>query len=254
MAPRLAIASGSPEPLGVTVWDDGINIAVVSRNAERIWFCLFDEDDKEVARFPLPSRTGDVWSGFVAGVKAGARYGLRADGPYGPESGHRFDPSKLLLDPYAVAIDRPFALHEVLSAPRSAEIDTAWAMPKAIVTGAASLIAAPQRRPRFIYEIGVRAFTKLHPDVPANLRGTIAGLTQPAVIEHLVTLGVDTIELMPVAAWIDERHLPPLGLTNAWGYNPVGLMVPEPAAGAGRDGRGAARGCGAARGRDRRHP
>ncbi len=228
MAPRVTIASGSPEPLGVTVWDDGINIAVVSRNADTIWFCLFDETgDREVARLALPSRTGDVWSGFIAGVKPGARYGLRADGPYGPETEHRFDPSKLLLDPYAVAIDRPFALHEALSAPRFAEIDTAELMPKAIVTAAAEPLFSPAK-PGFIYEVGVKAFTRLHPGVPEKLRGTVAALSQPAVIDHLVTLGVDTVELMPIAAWIDERHLPPLGLTNAWGYNPVGFMVGDP--------------------------
>jgi glycogen operon protein len=226
---RLAIASGSPEPLGVSVWDDGINIAVVSRNADAIWFCLFDNDgEREVARFPLPSRTGDVWSGFIAGVKAGARYGLRADGPYGPETGQRFDPAKLLLDPYAVAIDRPFALHDALSAPRPAEIDTAGVMPKAIVTAPASAVMAPPRRPGFIYEVGVKAFTKLDPDVPMALRGTLAGLAHTTVLEHLVRLGVDTVELMPIAAWIDERHLPPLGLSNAWGYNPVGFMAADP--------------------------
>ncbi|MEJ0011782.1 MAG: glycogen debranching protein GlgX [Bauldia sp.] len=227
MTARLTIASGSPEPLGVTVWDDGINIAVVSRNADAIWFCLFDDRDREIARLPLPSRTGDVWSGFVAGVKPGARYGLRADGPYGPETAHRFDPAKLLLDPHAVAIDRPFALHQALSAPRSTEIDTAELMPKAIVAASAAPEIAP-RKPGFIYEIGVRAFTKLHPGVPEKLRGTVAALAEPKVIDHLVKLGVDTVELMPIAAWIDERHLPPLGLTNAWGYNPVGFMAGDP--------------------------
>ncbi|HVU25738.1 MAG TPA: glycogen debranching protein GlgX [Opitutus sp.] len=226
---RLAIASGSPEPLGVSVWDDGINIAVVSRNADAVWFCLFDEaGEREVARFALPSRTGDVWCGFIAGVKPAARYGLRADGPYGPETGQRFDPAKLLLDPYAKAIDRAFVLHDAMSAPRPAEIDTASVMPKAIVTAPAAPVTAAPRRPGFIYEVGVKAFTKLHPEVPMALRGTLAGLAHPKAVEHLVRLGVDTVELMPIAAWIDERHLPPLGLTNAWGYNPVGFMAADP--------------------------
>jgi glycogen operon protein len=226
---RLAVASGSPEPLGVSLWDDGINIAVVSRNADKIWFCLFDDaGEREVARFALPSRVGDVWCGFIAGVKPGALYGLRADGPPGPEDDHRFDPAKLLLDPYAIAIDRPFVLHTALSAPRAAEMDTAALMPKAIVTAAAAPTYASPRAPRFIYEVGVRAFTRLHPDVPLHHRGTLCGLAEPKVIEHLVRLGVDTVELMPVAAWINERHLEPLGLSNAWGYNPVGFMVPDP--------------------------
>jgi glycogen operon protein len=229
MARGLAIAAGSPEPLGVTPWDDGINIAVVSRNADTIWFCLFDDaGERELHRFALSSRVGNVWCGFIAGVGPGARYGIRADGPYGPEGDHRFDPAKLLLDPYAVAIDRPFAMHAALSAPRTAEIDTAGLMPKGIVTRAGAPAYAPSRRPRFVYEIGVKAFTQLHPDVPGHLRGTLAGLASRPAIDHLVKLGIDTVELMPVAAWIDERHLAPLGLTNAWGYNPVGLMTPDP--------------------------
>lgn len=228
MATHVSIASGSPEPLGVSAWDDGVNIAVVSRNADRVWFCLFDDrGEKEIARLALPSRTGDVWCGFVAGVKPGALYGLRADGPYGPETQHRFDPAKLLLDPYATAIDRPFALHDAMSAPRAAEIDTAAVMPKAIVTASALAEFAPHT-PRFIYEVGVKAFTQLHPGVPEILRGTVAALGEPRVIDHLVRLGVDTVELMPITAWIDERHLPPLGLRNAWGYNPVGFMVGDP--------------------------
>ena len=229
MAGLVSIAAGSPEPLGVTEWDDGVNVAVVSRHAERVEFCLFDAaGEKEIARLPLPSRTGDVWSGFVAGIGPGARYGLRADGPYAPGEGHWFDPAKLLVDPYAVALDRAFVLRPSFAAPRAAAIDTARFMPKAIVAARLGSVAATPRSPGFIYEIGVRAFTRNHPGVPLPLRGTVAGLATAAVIEHLVKLGVDTVELMPVVAWIDERHLPPLGLTNAWGYNPVAFMAPDP--------------------------
>ena len=225
---RLAIAPGSGMPLGVNEWDDGVNIAVVSRHATHLDFCLFDQrGEREIARLPL-SREGDTWSGFVAGIRPGARYGLRADGPFDAKAGHRFDPAKLLVDPYATGLDRPFVLHPELSAPRAAGIDTAQFMPKGVVAARAGTIAAEPRMPGFIYEIGVRAFTKNHPGVPVALRGTVAGLATPAVIEHLATLGVDTVELMPIAAWIDERHLPPLGLRNAWGYNPVTLMAPDP--------------------------
>ncbi len=228
---RVSISAGQAWPLGATVVEGGINLAVVSRHAERILVCLFDDDgDREVARFALPGRTGsDVHHGFVAGVTAGARYGLRADGPFDPTHGHRFDPAKLLVDPYATQLDRPFAWHPDLAAPRSAAIDTARLVPKAVVTrpGPHAAPLSP-KKPGFIYEIAVKAFTKRHPDVPAALRGTVAGLAHPRIVDHLVTLGVDTVELMPIAAWIDERHLPALKLSNGWGYNPVAFLAPDP--------------------------
>jgi len=231
MPERFSVSSGRPASLGVTVDDDGINVAVVSRNAERIFICIFDQSgDRELARLALPGRTDDeIHHGFVAGVKPGARYGLRADGPFEPTRGHRFDPAKLLVDPYAVQLDRPFAQHADLAAPRSLEIDTARFVPKAIVSSpeptASSL--SPQT-PGFIYEIAVKAFTKRRPDIPAPLRGTVAALAHPRVVDHLLKLGVDTVELMPIAAWIDERHLPALKLANGWGYNPVTFLAPDP--------------------------
>ncbi|MEX0852407.1 MAG: glycogen debranching enzyme GlgX, partial [Bauldia sp.] len=229
MAPRPSIGTGEPEPLGATARDGGVNFAVVSTNAERIDLCLFDADGgRELHRLPLKRASDTTFCGFVAGVGAGTRYGLRADGPHG-RAGHRFDPAKLLVDPYAVALDRRFIFHPDLAAPRSAAVDTAPLVPKAIVGGAlARAHRAGTTRSGLIYEVGVRAFTRLHPAVPEALRGTVAALAQPAVIDHLVGLGVGTVELMPIAAWIDERHLPALGLTNAWGYNPVVLMAPEP--------------------------
>ena len=230
MANRISITDGSHEPLGVTPLDVGVNVAVLSHNAERIDFCLFDKrGETEIARLPLPARVGDVYCGFVAGISPGARYGLRAEGPYAPDQGHRFDPSKLLVDPYVRALDRPFVYREELAAPRPAAIDTAPFMPKGIVVPAgASARANAPHFPTVIYEIAVKAFSKTNPAIPEKLRGTVAALTHPATIEHLVKLGVDTVELMPVVASIDERHLPPLGLTNAWGYNPVAFMAPDP--------------------------
>jgi glycogen operon protein len=221
---------GNLPPLGATLVEGGITIAVWSQNATRIWICLFDEKgEQEVERVVL-RQNGDVHSAFVPNVKEGARYGLRADGPFDPAHGHRFDPSKLLVDPYATAIDRPFAYQPQLGAPREAEIDTAVIMPKAIVTGPPAPAEAlpPVERPGFVYELSVRGFTKLHRDVPNKLRGTVAALAQPKIIDHLTGLNVDTVELMPIVAWIDERHLPPLGLANAWGYNPVAFMAPDP--------------------------
>jgi glycogen debranching enzyme GlgX/4-alpha-glucanotransferase len=231
MSHRFAISPGQATRLGVTIHQDGVDLAVLSRHAEHIFVCLFEPgSDREIARLALPGRAAnDIHHGFIAGVKSGTRYGLRAEGPFDPARGHLFDPSKLLVDPYARRLDRPFVWHPDLAAPRGAAIDTAPLVPKAVIEAplpaAAPLPPAPAG---FIYEIAIKAFTARHPGVPAALRGTAAALAHARVIEHLVTLGVDTVELMPVAAWIDERHLPALKLRNAWGYNPVALMAPDP--------------------------
>jgi glycogen debranching enzyme GlgX/4-alpha-glucanotransferase len=241
VGPVGAVTEGAPEPLGVSLTPTGINIAVWSARAEAIEFCLFDEaGDRETARTLLPGRTGPVFHGHVEGVGEGARYGLRAHGPFAPERGQRFNPHKLLDDPYALALDRPFALDPAMFAylpddPRGGrsfdDTDSAPLMPKAVVTRAIEAEAPPSFVPwgeTVIYELHVRGFTRVHPDIPEAVRGTFAGLAHPAAIAHLKRLGVTTIEVMPCAAWIDERHLPPLGLTNAWGYNPVALLAPDP--------------------------
>ncbi|MBS0640180.1 MAG: glycogen debranching protein GlgX, partial [Proteobacteria bacterium] len=226
------IAAGRPAPLGVTAVDGGVNVAIPSTTAEAVALCLFDAVDQETSRLRLPGRTGPVFHGFVPDVPVGARYGLRAWGPWDPGRGHRFNPAKLLVDPWAVAVDRPFRLHELLfdrDGPRPD--DTAGLVPKGIV--AASPPALPPLRPfdwdhQVIYELHVRGFTKTHPDIPEAIRGTYAALAHPAAIAHLTRLGVTTVELMPSAAWIDERHLPPLGLSNYWGYNPMANLAPDP--------------------------
>ncbi|WP_442578597.1 glycogen debranching protein GlgX [Mesorhizobium sp. ASY16-5R] len=223
--------SAPAEPrFGARPTGTGVDFAVWSGAAERVWLCLFD-GDVETARIDMDAGEGGVFSTSVAGLRAGQRYGFRADGPYQPERGLWFDPDKLLMDPYAVAIDRPYAYDARLALKRSAGGDTAALMPKAVVTVLPEPVKAepPLFSPGgLIYEVQVRAFTKLHPDVPEELRGTIAALAHPAIIEHLVKLNVSAIELMPVTAWIDERHLGSLGLTNAWGYNPVSFMVLDP--------------------------
>ncbi|MDH6230124.1 glycogen operon protein [Mesorhizobium soli] len=167
----------------------------------------------------------------MPGLTAGARYGFRADGDYAPERGLWFDPDKLLVDPYALAIDRPCIYDPRLTARRGEGGDTAPLMPKAVVTELPAPLTPqpPLFRPGgLIYEVPVRAFTRLHPDIPEAQRGTIGALAHPAIIEHLKKIGVSAVELMPITAWIDERHLPPLGLTNAWGYNPVTFMALDP--------------------------
>ena len=228
---HFTVTAGRPSPLGAVLEPSGANIAVVSQHANRIWVCLFNSTgETEIARLALPERIGDVHYGFVSGVAEGQRYGLRADGPWQPNAGHRFDPAKLLVDPYAVELDGPFAYHSDLALPRAVASDTATLVPKAIVRGQSppSANPLPPQRPGLIYEIAVKAFTHLHPDVPPAKRGTVAALAEPAVIAHLKRIGADTIELMPLMAWIDERHLPPLGLHNAWGYNPVTFFAPDP--------------------------
>ncbi|MEA2741110.1 MAG: hypothetical protein QOH05_4417, partial [Acetobacteraceae bacterium] len=227
------IGLGCPDTLGVTIVGDGIDVAVHAPDAEAIAICLFDAEDHETARFRLPGRTGPVHHGHIGGVPAGTRYGLRAYGPWDPATGHRFNPSKLLMDPWATAIDRPFRLDPLLfdrDGPRPE--DTAALMPKAIV-------GAPEVRPvldrpafewdrQVVYELHVRGFTMTHPDIPPAIRGTYAALAHPASIRHLRRLGVTTVELMPSAAWVDERHLPALGRSNYWGYNPIAYLAPDP--------------------------
>jgi glycogen operon protein len=228
------MGDGLPEPLGVTLDAEGVNVAVVAPDATAVEFCLFDATGtREVARHLLPARTGAVWHGHVPGVAAGARYGLRAAGPWNPAMGHRFNPAKLLVDPWATALDQPFRLHPALfdTGHLPDATDSAAFLPKAVVAPPAPPPAPPvplPNRPRVIYEMHVRGFTMRHPEVPEPIRGTFAGLAHPAAIAHLQALGVTHVELLPVVAGIDERHLPPLGLTNYWNYNPVAFLVPCP--------------------------
>ena len=238
------VTPGLPAPLGVTPDAHGVNVAVHSSSATRIEFCLFDADGNvELERATLEQRSGDVFHAHVGGVDAGRRYGLRAHGPYAPESGLRFNPAKLLVDPYALRLDRRFALHpsqngfgsgDPLGADAIDRTDSAPFVPKAIVTdrralaGATSLPEAIKWPDTIIYELHVRGFTQRHPQIPAQLRGRFAALAHPAALAHLRRIGVTTIELMPAAAWIDERHLPALGLSNYWGYNPVAMLAPDP--------------------------
>ncbi|WP_341208573.1 glycogen debranching enzyme [uncultured Sphingomonas sp.] len=192
----------------------GVDFTVRAPRAVAVWLCLFDGDaERRVAMV----RSGDVWHAHAAGAGEGTRYGFRTDA----------DSAKLLVDPHAVTLDRRFGYDPHLREPR---IDTAALVPKAIVTAPlAPLDLPPMFRPGgLIYEVNVRALTMRHPDVPATQRGTIAAVAHPAVIAHFRRIGVAAVELMPVVAWIDERHLPPLGLANGWGYNPVVPMALDP--------------------------
>lgn len=213
---------------GVALTDRGADFAVWSHHAERVELCLFDPIGRaEICRLPMTRNAESVHRLHVDGVVPGARYGYRAYGRYAPDHGYWFDPSKLLVDPYAKELDRPFVHDPKLSIFGT---DTAAIVPKAIVTDdRLARLERPHFQPGgFIYELSVKAFTMRHPEVPAELRGTVAALAHPAIISHLKKIGVDAVELMPIVAWIDERHLPPLGLTNGWGYNPIALMALDP--------------------------
>lgn len=227
----MPVSKSAPVPaLGATVTETGVDFAVYSETAEKIWVCLFNAFDEEIDRIALSGRAGAVWYGHVPDIGAGARYGLRADGPYDPAQACFFDPNKLLVDPYARQIDRTFVRSPKLRLPRKESVDTASVMPKAIVQGAHRdpVEIHDTSRPHLIYELNVRPFTMRHPSVQGPLRGTVAGLTTSQVLDHLTYIGVDVVELMPVAGWIDDGHLPALGLTNVWGYNPVTYFAPDP--------------------------
>jgi glycogen operon protein len=227
--PQLVPGAGSIEKLGATLTAEGVNFAVYSEAASAIWVSLYDEIDQEIGRFELDVHEDNVHAGLVSGIGAGARYGLRADGRYDPDQGYFFDPNKLLVDPYARRLDRVFVRSPRLRLPREEAVDTAPLIPKAIVGGESNEAVAPRTRDtELFYELNVRGFTMRHPSVQGPLRGTIAALTTRRVIDHFKHLGVDTIQLMPTAAWIDEGHLPALGLTNAWGYNPVTYFAIDP--------------------------
>lgn len=231
MPVRSSLGDHAPR-FGARVGKEGIRFAVWSGAAEGVWLALFDgKGEEETARLEMAREADGTFSLTVPGLKAGARYGFRADGPYEPERGLWFDPKKLLVDPYAVEIDRPFAYSPELSRRRGEGGDTARIVPKAIAVTVPTPVPMGRQvfEPGgFIYEVPVRAFTMRHPDIEEKIRGTIGALAHPAVIRHLRKIGVSAVELMPVAAWIDERHLPPLGLTNGWGYNPVTLMALDP--------------------------
>ncbi len=237
-----AIWPGRPYPRGAH-WDgEGVNFALFSENAERVELCLFDESgENEAQRVELPEYTDQVWHGYLPELRPGQLYGYRVHGPYRPEEGHRFNPNKLLLDPYARTIVGDIKWDDALfgytvghpDADLSFdERDSAPFMPRCKVIDPAFTWGndAPPDvawHETVIYELHVRGFTKLHPDVPEALRGTFAGLASAAAVEHLRALGVTAVELMPVHAFIDDRHLIDRGLSNYWGYNTIGYFAPE---------------------------
>jgi glycogen operon protein len=235
-----ALAAGLPYPVGATLRDGGVNFAVVSERASHIDLCLFNDRGGE-RREALPERTGNVWHGFLPGAAAGLVYGFRATGPREPHRGQFFNPHKLLLDPYAREIVGRFEwsdLHhgyQVGHPDGHLSFDTRdnavvalkarVAAPLPPITVAPPAISAADT---VLYELHVKGFSKLNPEVPGPLRGTYAGLAHPASISHLTALGVTTLSILPVHYSISERRLREHGLVNYWGYNTIGFFCPDP--------------------------
>ena len=234
----LTLHSGRPDPLGAT-WDgEGVNFALFSENADRVELCLFHQGREE--RIPLPECTHNIFHGYLPGAGPGLLYGYRVHGPYEPERGHRFNPHKLLLDPYARAYEGHFQLHDsdfayVIGDPNQDltmdRRDNGEHAPKGRVVDMTFDWEGDQH-PRtpwsqtLIYETHVKGATLLHPDVPAELRGTYRGLSSPIMLEHYRKLGVTAVELLPVHSILDDRRLRELGLVNYWGYGTINFFRP----------------------------
>ncbi len=239
------IQEGLAWPLGATWYPHGVNFALFSAHAEAVELCLYSDDGlNEIARLRLPECTDQVWHGYVEGLPAGTLYGYRVYGPYEPQRGHRFNPNKLLLDPYAKKIAGVFRWsnqmygYDIENPHKDLIMDTrdnGRDMLKAVVVEPTSsqVIEEVNQSPNvpwnktIIYETHVKGFTQLNLGIPANERGTFAGLAQPQVLEYIKKLGVTSIELLPVHAFIDEYFLVSQGLTNYWGYNSLGFFAPH---------------------------
>ncbi|MCY4259440.1 MAG: glycogen debranching protein GlgX, partial [Rhodobacteraceae bacterium] len=239
----LSISDGTCERLGAHHDGGGVNFAVFSENATKIELCLFSPDGRrETSRLALPERSGSVWHGYVETLPVGTLYGYRVHGSYAPEAGHRFNPNKLLCDPYTRSYHGSWSSHPAtfgysptspdgdLSFSRS---DSAPHVPKCVVSDPEVLRPVSRERQRrddrdLIYEAHVKGLTQMHPRVPEALRGTYEGLVCTPVLEHLQALGVRAIELMPVHGFIDDEFLLDQGLRNYWGYNTIGYFVAEP--------------------------
>ena len=237
------IKEGSPHPRGAT-WDGkGTNFAIFSANATKIELCIFDGNgQRELERVELPEYTDQIWHGYLLEVNPGTPYGYRVHGPYEPDVGHRFNPNKLLLDPYAYAHMGTLQWHPALFGYQVESADdltfdnrdSAPFMPKCTVVDPNFDWAGERGRKQFhfddtiLYEMHIRGFTKLHPAVPGDLQGTYAGLATKEVVDYIKSLGVTSVELLPIHTFVDDSHLLEKGLTNYWGYNSLGFFAPDP--------------------------
>jgi isoamylase len=240
---KMKVRPGHPYPLGAT-WDgEGVNFALFSEHATAVELCLFDGPDssKESHRIRLEEQTDQVWHAYIHGLWPGQHYGYRVHGPYAPQEGHRFNHHKLLIDPYAKSIAGTVEWSDAMFGYRigdpQADLsfhtrDNAANVPKCVIVdqaftwGADRQLKTPWDR-TVIYEVHVKGFTARHPEVPDHMRGTYSGLTTPAVIDHLLELGVTAVELLPVHHFVRDKHLVDQGLTNYWGYNTIGFLSPD---------------------------
>ncbi|MEP7027192.1 MAG: glycogen debranching protein GlgX [Candidatus Eisenbacteria bacterium] len=239
----MKVRPGQPYPLGAT-WDGlGVNFALFSEHATSVELCLFDSPDAshESARLVLPEQTDMVWHGYLSGLRPGQLYGYRVHGPYDPSAGHRFNPAKVVLDPYAKAIGRMVRWCDENSGYTIGHPDADLSMDPRDNAASAPLAAVVESaftwgddRPPLtpwhetvIYELHVQGFTRRHPRVPDALRGTYAALATEPVLDHLRGLGVTAVEIMPVHHHVNDRHLVERGLTNYWGYNTLSYFAPE---------------------------
>ena len=238
---------GKPYPLGASWNGLGVNFALYSEHAEAVELVLFDapDDPEPAASLFLPQRTGPVWHAFLPNLRPGQLYGYRVHGPYAPHEGHRFNPRKVLLDPYAKALGRPLKWDDSLfgyivghdDLVQDTRDSAPYAPLGAVVEDAFEW--GDDRRPNIpweetiIYETHVKGISKRHPEVDEPYRGTYLGLASEPIIEHLLKLGVTTVELLPVQAFVNDRHLVDQGLSNYWGYNPLAYLAPEPGYAAG---------------------
>ncbi len=239
---RFAPKPGRPYPLGATFDGGGTNFALFSANATMVELCLFSQQGREIERIPLLEYTDEVWHGYLPEIVPGQLYGYRVHGPYAPEEGHRFNPAKLLLDPYAKLIAKRLRWCDALMGYRvgSGRLDlsqdrrdSAHAVPKAVVADPTFTWGNdnPPDTPWFetvIYEANARGLTMTQQGVPVAQQGLFSGLATPAILKHLTRLGITAIELLPVQTFLDEPHLLDKGLTNYWGYNTIGFFAPEP--------------------------
>jgi isoamylase len=237
------VQEGLPHPCGAT-WDGkGTNFALFSANATKVELCLFDErGERELERIALPEYTNQIWHGYLPNVGPATVYGYRVHGPYEPEVGYRFNPNKLLLDPHACAHTGELTWNpaifgyqmETMDDLTFDERDSAPFVPKCVVVDPTfewSVARSQKRIPwddTIIYEMHVRGFTKQFPHIQEKLRGTFAGLGQKKVVDYIRSLGVTSVELLPIHAFINDNHLLEKGLTNYWGYNSIGFLAPDP--------------------------
>ena len=239
---KARLREGMPFPRGATWTGLGVNFALFSANATKVELCLFDDlGEREIERIELPEFTDEVWHGFLPDARPGTVYGYRVHGPYEPAHGHRFNPNKLLLDPYAKAVVGEARLEPGrirLQSGKRRRSDLRRARQRAVRAELPChrpcLHLGRRARPAHARGIApsstrlhVRGYTKLHPDVPQELRGTFRGLTEPDVVDHLRNIGVTAVELLPVHAFVNDSYLLDKGLTNYWGYNTIAFFAPD---------------------------